>query len=415
MTLLQKMAAVLVRRFGLRDTSHPGGREDNHAGEAVNFDSVMALSTVWACVNLVAGTIAALPFDVQRRGVGGGIELIEGHALSRLLNESPNADQTAIDFWEFLCISLELWGNAYARKVMSGPRLVSLEPVRPNIVTTRRLGNGSIEYRWSEDGIQYVLGQDDVFHIRGFGGDALGGLSTLSHGRNTFGLAAAIDRAAGSTFRNGLHPTIAYKFEKFLTDPQREVVDRDMVEKYVGARNAGRPMRLEGGTTVEKLSINPEDAQMLESRSFSVEELCRMFGVPPFMVGHTVKSSNFGTSLEQQVLAFQKFALRRRMKKIEQAIRKQLLSAADRAAGVTISINQEALLRGDSAARAAFYTAMLGAGVFTINYVRGLEGLPPIEGGDVPRMQMQNVPITQARGIGDNGGPALDDDEEEAA
>lgn len=413
MNLLQKAWGMLVRPLSLRVEKLPGdGLSDSHAGERVSVDSVLGLSTAWACVNLLAGTQAALPIDVQRMVEGAPVG-IEDHPLARILRDSPNADQTPIDFWEFMCISIELWGNAYALIERTGDRIVSLEPIRPDLISVRRLNSGVLEYRWSEEGVSYVEPANRVFHIRGFGGDPLGGLSTMAHGRNTFGVAAAIDRAAGGMFRNGLHPTVAFKFDKFLTEDQRVAVDKDMAEKYIGARNAGRPLRLEGGASIEKLTINPDDAQMLESRAFSVEEICRIFGVPPFMIGHTVKSTSWGTGLEQQVLAFQKFTLRRRLKKIEQAIRKQLLSDADRASGITVSFNLEALLRGDSAARAAYYTAMLSAGVFTINYVRALEGLPPIKGGDVPRMQMQNVPITQTRGIGDNGGPALDDEDED--
>ncbi len=264
-----------------------------------------------------------------------------------------------------------------------------------------------------------MCGADEMFHVRGFGGNPLGGLSTLAHGRNTFGLAAAIDRTAGGYFRNGLLSSVALKFPGILTAEQRAIVDAQMIDKYLGALNAGKPFRLEGGADIEKIGIDPEDAQMLESRAFSVEEICRIFGVPPHMVGHTSKSTSWGAGLEQQVLGFQKFTLRRRLKKIEQAIRKQLLSAADRAAGLSVSFNLEALLRGDSAARASFYSTLLGAGVMTINEVRALEGLPPVAGGDVPRMQIQNVPITQARVPeelrGHNGGPPLDDDEDEAA
>ena len=397
MNILRKAFGILSRPFSLRDRAMPGGDGGgSHSGEYVSADSVLALSTAWACVNLLAGTIAALPIDLQR-SANGGVAVLPDHPLARVLRDSPNADQTAIDFWESMCISLELWGNAYALIERARDRVVSLDPVRPDLVTVRRLDSGTLEYRWSEGGESYVVGADRMFHVRGFGGDPLGGLSTLSHARNTFGLASAIDRAAGTTFRNGLHPTVAFKFDKFLSPQQRAIVDREMTDRYLGARDSGRRLRLGGGTAVEVLSIKPEDAQMLESRGFSVEEICRIFGVPPFMVGHTSTSTSWGTGLEQQVLAFQKFALRRRLKKIEQAIRKQLLTAADRATGVTVSFNLEALLRGDSAARAAFYGAMLSAGVMTINEVRALEGLPPVAGGDVPRIQMQNQPISGAR------------------
>ena len=158
-------------------------------------------------------------------------------------------------------------------------------------------------------------------------------------------------------------------------------------------------MVLEGGTKWQPLNINPDDAQMLESRAFSVEEVCRFFGVPPFMIGHTQKSTSWGSGLSEQTMGFQKFTLRRRLKRVEQAIKKQLLSPGDRASGVGVEFNLEGLLRGDSAQRASFYKEMTGIGAMTINEVRAKENLPPVAGGDVPRMQMQNVPITQAGAI----------------
>jgi HK97 family phage portal protein len=141
--------------------------------------------------------------------------------------------------------------------------------------------------------------------------------------------------------------------------------------------------------------MKPEDAQMLESRAFSVQEVCRFFGVPPFMIGHTEKVTSFGSGLTEQVLGFQKFTLRRRLKRIEQALEKQLLTAAERAAGMSIEFNLDGLLRGDATARATFYQQMTQIGAMTINEVRALENLPAVTGGEVPRMQMQNVPITE--------------------
>lgn len=383
------------------------GIHPTFSGENVTTASVLGLSAAWACVNLLAGSIGSLPLNVYRNNSKGERVLATDHPLYRLLHDSPNADQTALDFWEFESASVELRGNAYARIDRSGQRVVALTPVNPEAMNVRRLSSGDLEYRWTEEGTSYVTNQDGVLHIRGFGGSALGGLSTLTYARNSFGLAIAIDRAAGATFANGLRPSGALTFEKFLTEAQRSVVEQKLIEKFAGAMNVGRPFVLEGGSKWEQLTINPDDAQMLQSRGFGVEDVCRWFGVPPFMIGHTEKSTSWGTGLEQQVLAFVKFTLRRRLKRIEMAIGKQLLTPSDRANRVTVEFNLEGLLRGDSAARSAFYTKMLNAGVMTINEVRRLENLPPVEGGDVPRMQMQNVPITQA-GIGHNGGPPLE-------
>ncbi|MDX0141081.1 phage portal protein [Sinorhizobium meliloti] len=397
MSLLRKMA-TFFRRLSLRspDGWYPDGQRSD-AGESITDQNILAISAVWACVNLLAGTIASLPLMVYRTNSRGERTLARDHPLFRILHDSPNFDQTATDFWEFSSASIELWGNSYAAiERNGGGRIAALTPLRPDSVSVRRLENGNLEYRWTMDGENHVGSDRAILHIRGFGGDPLGGMSTLHFGRHAFGLARAIDRAAAGTFSNGMIAQTALTFERWLTDEQRNLAETKLSEKYVGAKNSGRPIILEGGTKIDVLSIKPEDAQMLESRGFSVEEVCRFFGVPPFMVGHTQKVTSFGSGLEQQVLGFQKFTLRRRLKRIEQALEKQLLTPAERAAGLTIEFNLEGLLRGDSTARAAFYQSALANGWMTINEVREKENLPRVEGGDVPRMQMQNVPITEA-------------------
>lgn len=387
-------SADTVVRLNLTD-SEPWGVQPAAAGVPVNETSVLALSAAWACVNLLAGTIASLPLVVYRTGPDGQREVARDHPLYRLLHDSPNYDQTAMDFWEGGVAALEIRGNMHARKEQSGGRLIALHPIfEPSV---RREANGTIRYRWTENGKSYDEPQENVLHVRGFGGSPLGGLSTLTYGRQVFGLSSAVNVAAATTFAHGVRPSL------ILTAPadrtlgeKRESVERALQEKHAGAMNAGRPMLLEGGLTPHQISFSPEDAQMLESRAFSVEEVCRLFGVPPHMIGHTEKSTSWGTGLEQQTLGFQKFTLRKRLKRIEQALMKQLLTPADRAAGITIEFNLEGLLRGDSKGRSEFYKDMTAMGAMTINEVRALENLPPVPGGDVPRMQAQNIPINMA-------------------
>jgi len=391
MNIIQRMIAPFRkdRPLSIRDPEHWRNRDnDSPTGESVTANSVLGLSAAWACVNLLAGTIASLPLMVYRTDAKGARTVAYDHPLYRVLHDSPNSLQTALDFWEFQCASIELWGNSYARKVKSGDKIIGLMPIMPDLPVVESIGNGRLEYRWTENGRYYVETNDTVLHIRGFGGNPLGGMSTLAFGSRAFGLAIAIDKAAGTTFKNGLRPSGVLTFEKFLTHEQRDVIETKLLEKYQGAMNAGRPFVLEGGTTWSQLGINPEDAQMLQSRGFSVEEVCRFFGVPPFMVGHTEKTTSWGTGLEQQTLGFQKFTLRRRLKRIEQACEKQLLTPQDRAAGLIIEFNLEGLLRGDSKGRSEFYKAALGdtqkPGWMVRNEVRQLENLPPIDGWDEP-------------------------------
>lgn len=390
-------------RGGLRSTENGNNFVTNQVTVADVADvlarkgqGALGLSATWACVNLLAGTISSLPLMVYRTR-DGVRDVARGHPLYYVLHDSPNYDQTAADFWEYLVAGIELHGNAYAtvEKRLDGS-VYSLTPLRPDAVRSRRLNSGAIEYSWTVNGERRTRSGSDVLHIRGPLGDALSGASTLSICRAAFDSALSADGSAATIFANGIRSTGMFMAEKQMTADQMKVATDLVHEKYVGAMNAGRPMLLNSDMKFQALSMDPVDVQMLESRGFSVEEIARIFGVPPHMIGHTANSTSWGTGLEQQTLGFVKFSLRRRLKRIEQALEKQLLTARDRADGVTIEFNLEGLLRGDSAGRSGFYQSALNNGWMTINEVRRLENLPPVPGGDEPRMQSQNVPITSA-------------------
>ena len=235
-----------------------------------------------------------------------------------------------------------------------------------------------------------------MLHIRGFGGNPLGGVSPLTACRVAFASAITTDRAASTIFGNGVRPSGVLSTDKPLTKDQRELLEQLLQEKFVGAVNAGRPMLLDNAVKWEQLSIKPADAEMLESRRFGVEEVCRIFEVDPHLVGQTAGNTTLGSSIDSQTLSVMKFKMRKRLKRIEGALAKQLLTVAEVKSGVSIKFNVEAFLRADSEGRSAYYQSALTNGWMTINEVRALEGLPPVPGGDVPRMQMQNVPITDA-------------------
>lgn len=354
----------------------------------------MGVATTWACVNLLAGTIASLPLMVYR-DVNGANVAAKDHPLYRLLHDRPNFDQTALDFWEFMQGSLELAGNAYAVIERTGGRVTSLRPVVPELMQVRRLANGQIGYTWTEDSRKYEKTERDVFHIRGFGGGPLGGISTLSVCRRVFASAMSVDQAASATFSNGVRPTGVLRTKDTLVGDQRKEAERVLTEKYAGAINAGVPMILDRDMQWQQLTINPEDAQMLESRGFSVEEICRVFGVPPHMVGHTAGNTQLGSSITEQTRGFEKFTLRRRVKRIEQAAMQQLLTPADVAGGISIEFGMEGLLRGSSEERAAFYESGLKNKWKTINEVRALENDPPVPWGDRPWGQQQDIQLQE--------------------
>jgi HK97 family phage portal protein len=403
---LQQFAGTASRQDGTNFRTNTVTLADYQDNYSAGESAVLGLAAAWACVNLLAGTIASLPLMVYRT-TNGRRDVAADHPLYRVLHDSPNADQTSLDYWEFIAACLELKGNGYSEveKRNDGSVIALDVPIAPDFVQVRRSGNGSLEYLVRKDGRQRTVPQDRMLHIRGFGGSPMGGLSTLAFGRCSFASALAVERAAADTFRQGARAVGAFISDKDLKAEQAQQARDAVTEKYLEAVRDGRPLILNNGFTWHSLSINPDDAQMLESRGFSTEEICRFFGVPPIMIGHGEKTSSWGTGIQEVTLGFIKYTLRRRLKRIESALEKQLLTPRDRVDGITIEFNLEGLLRGDSKGRADFYRTMTQIGAMTINEVRGLENLPPVEGGDVPRMQMQNVPITDA-GNGLAGDPS---------
>jgi len=391
---------IQVWRGGLASTENADNFRTNQVTVADFNDTgaargagIVGISATWACVTLLAGTIASLPLVVYRDRGGGVREVARDHPLFSVLHDSAAFDWTAYDFWEFAVAGLELQGNCFARVVRDATgRVESLIPLSPHKVRVAREG-GRLIYRWSDGQRSYERGARDVLHVRGPMGDELGGVSTLATCAHSFGIAASANEAASGVFRRGIHSPGTLMSERDLNAEQMSALEQRLHEKYAGAMNAGRPLILNAGLKWQALGINPDDAQMLESRQFSVEEICRIFGIPPHMVGHTANSTSWGTGLEQQTLGFVKFSLRRRLKRIEQALSQQLLTIVDRRDGISIEFNLEGLLRGDSESRAKFYESGLRNGWRTVNEVRALENLPPVPGGDVPRVQMQNVPL----------------------
>lgn len=363
------------------------------AGKAVTPDSALSLSTAWSCVRLLSETIGTLPLGVFERK---GEDKVPARDLPlyELLHDSPNADQTAAEYWEGQVACLGLWGNGYSEKGYSGSRLVSLTPLRPDLMRVARDRNGRRMYRYSDPKGLRELDEDRVFHLRGFGVGGDVGLSPISYARQTMGTALAADEVAAKFFGSGLQLSgFIDSGQPKLTPQQREDIAK-LFERFMGSTNAAKLMVLEAGMKFLPLGMNPEDAQLLATRAFHVEEICRWFRVPPFMVGHTEKSTSWGTGLEQQMIGFLTFSLRPYLTRIEQAVKKQLIPAAERAK-LFVEFNLEGLLRADSAGRAAIYTTFAQNGIADRNEIRGRENWPRREGADVLTVQSNLLPLDQ--------------------
>lgn len=372
--------------------SSGGGGGSSYSGKSVNVQSALQLATVWACVRLISETIATLPLGVYERDARGRRKLVRDHWLYSLVHDQPNANMTAVEFWEAVVAQLCLWGNAYCLKTYAGTRIVSLDPLRPDRMTVKTDENGDLLYKYTTSKGILTYTEAEIFHLKGFGIDGLIGLSPIAYARNSLGAAMSADEASGKMFANGLRPSGALTVEQVLKPAQRTEVRESLVEQFAGTVNTGKVMVLEAGAKYQPLTMNPEDAQMLETRTFNVEEICRWYRVPPFMVGHSTGASNWGTGLEQQMIAFLTFALRPFLTRIEQGIRKSLLTPVDRRRVFT-EFNLEGLMRADSAGRAALYASAAQNGWMTRNEIRELENRPPVEGGDELTVQSNLVPL----------------------
>ncbi len=359
-------------------------------GSSVTVSQALKLSTVWACVRLISGTIATLPLGFFRRNADGSRDPATSHNLYEILHNQPNADQTAVVFWEVVVASLLLWGNAYIEILRSGKTVIALNFLLPSKMVVKPLVGGgySYGYRDGPGGKERPIAQDDLMHIPAFSTDGVFGLSPIAYGANVFSGAIETDKASAETFRDAMRSPGLVTMDMLLKPAQREEIRAHV--KSVS--DTGGVMVLEKGTGFQKLGFDPVSAELLSSRSWNVEEMCRWYDVDPAMVGHGGKDSNWGTGLEQKMLWLVTLTLRKWCVRIEQAVRKSLLTPVERMTYFA-EFALEGLLRGDSAARGAWYSLMAQNGGMTRNEIRRFENLAPMPGGDVLTVQSNLVPI----------------------
>lgn len=366
------------------------------AGVTVTPTKAMQLSAVWACVRLISETIATLPLGMYER-TPSGKRPASDHPLHFVIHDQPNPDSTASVFWEAMVASMLLRGAGRAEKLMVGNRLAGLRFLSPDRLTCDRGPDGRKVWRYvEEDGTERVLPQSRVWEVPGFTLDGKNGVSVIAYGASVFGGAIAAEEAASKTFGNGMLQTVYYKIGQWLKPEQRKEFKRNVL----GAVERGETPLLEGGTDVGTVGIKPADSQLLESRAFSVEEICRWFRVDPALVGHGQRDSNWGTGLEQKMIWFLIFTLSPWLKRIEQAIQKDLQTPYDRLRFYP-KFTVEGLLRADSSGRANFYTAMVNNGILTRDEVRELEDRPPM-GGNAAVLTVQSA-MTTLDSLGDAG------------
>ncbi|HGJ5856248.1 phage portal protein [Arsenophonus nasoniae] len=360
------------------------------SGKVVTVDNAMQISTVWACVRLLSESISTLPLKIYQTQSDGTRRLALDHPVYPLLCKQPNSEMTPSRFMLMIVASLCLRGNAFVEKKYIGNKLVSLSPLLPQNMAVNREANGRLKYTYTDplSQGQYVIPLKAMMHIRGFGLDGVCGMIPVQMGRDVIGAAMSVEESAAKIFENGLQSSGFISAEGSLNDLQRERLKKYLKE-FMGSKNAGKVMVIEGGMKYNNVTMNPEAAQMLESRTFSIEEICRWFRVPPFMVGHVTKQSSWASSVEGMNMQFLTNTLRPLLVNIEQEISRCLLQDEN----YVVEFSVEGLLRADSAGRSAYYTTALQNGWMSRNDVRRLENLPPIEGGDIYTVQLNLTPL----------------------
>ena len=355
------------------------------SASGVRVDELRAMQTsaVYACVKILAETVASLPLHLYKKGKNGKNETAEQHPLFSCLYESPNEEMTSFEFRETMMTSLLLWGNAYARKIRKNGHVTELWYLKPNLMTVERDSQtGRIKYTYSDDikNQTFVYSPDQVFHVKGLSIDGVLGLSPIAQAREAVGLSLATEQYGAKFFGNGARPGGVLEHPGILKDPEK--LRESWNKVYQGTRNSHKVAVLEEGMKYHTIGIAPEDAQFLETRKYQVNEICRIFRVPPHLVGDLDRATF--SNIEHQSIEFVQHTVRPWLVRWEQSISRQLLDEKERLLYFA-KFNVDGLLRGDYKSRMEGYAVGRQNGWLSINDIRRLEdmSLVPVEqGGD---------------------------------
>lgn len=364
-------------------------------------DAALQISTVWSCIERRANTIASLPFFAYEQ-INGQKTLARMSRLYSLLHESPNARMTPFEFWRCMIMNHDLRGNAYAR-IERAPNgeAISLWPMAADQVENFVMPDGSLVYLYRINNDVVALAEENVLHLRGLGNGTTG-LQKLEFMQATVNESAAAQNSASKIFGNSGKPTGVLMTDNVLSQDQRLALQARFSEMQSGSDS--RLYVLEAAMKYQQLSISPEDQQLLETRRFSVEEICRWFDVPPILVHHA-NVTTWGTGIEQIVDGFHKLTIRPMLVSIEQSVRKRVMTSKQRAT-MSAEISFDALLRGNAKDRAELYSKNVQNGIMTRNECRQLENLPPMDGADQLTAQTNLAPLDMLGQITNGGGNA---------
>lgn len=373
----------------------------------IGADGALQIAAVWACIERRATTVASLPFFAYEQ-TNGQKQLARSSRLYSLLHESPNARMTPLEFWRGMMMNHDLRGNAYAR-IERDPRsgeALSLWPMPADQVQTHVLQDGTMVYEYRLQSDVAIIAADNVLHLKGLGNGTIG-LAKLEFMRATTDEAAKAQQSASRIFGNGGKPTGVLMVDHVLKEDQRKALRERFAEMTTG--NISRLYVLEANMKYQQLSLSPEDQQLLETRQFAVEEVCRWFDVPPVLVHHS-NVTTWGTGVEQIIDGFYKFTIRPMLVAIEQAVRKRVMTPQQRSR-MSVEFSLDALLRGNAKDRAELHAKNVQNGLMTRNEVRQLENLPPDPSPAANQLTAQSnlLPLDKlgmTQPIGGNDAPA---------
>lgn len=377
-----------LRRYAGLQYGGPAGMEEGDApAKPVTFDSAMQLSVVWACVKLLAETVASLPLGFYRKdGLNRVVE--PNHPLAILFAGKVNRYQNRIEFFETVILNLVLHGNAYILIERRGGLIVSLLPLMSSQMEVTLLRDGSVVYTYTQDTGVDVIAPERIWHIKGMGNGIIG-LSAMDYQRRSLGIAIGAEQATAKVYASGGKRSGVLMIDRLLTDVQRDQVRAN----FNGLVEEGqRLMVLEAGAKFEPVAMSPQDIELLSSRKFNVEDMARWYGVPSVMVNDTSGSTVWGSGISEIVRGFYKLTLRPILEKVELSMVVNLIPVAERAT-TEVEFDFEGLLRSDQKSRFDGYLTGIQGGITTPNECRAWEGLAPMEGGDKLYMQGATLPI----------------------
>lgn len=385
MNIIQR-AALKIANVSLADYTKAFLSGDPTPGESQNVDTETALkySAVFACCRVLAETFASVPFilykkDPQKKEREPTTDL----PIYDILHYQPNAEMSPFSCKEAWMMAMNLGGNTVSERLVNvAGELVGLYPYPWDMVTIDRdRETKQLIYKIGNGTQQKVLTRDQVFHVPGPSLDGVHGLSPISYAASAIRLGLTYEQFGVNFFKNGANPSGAFRKEGELSELAYQRLKKEIEEKYTGQQNAGRPMLLEDGLEWAPFTVNPTDAQLLESKYFQIEDICRIYRVPQHLVNKLDRSTN--NNIEHQSLEFVMYTMLPIFKRFEESINMQLLTPAQRMQGYYVEAKIDGLMRGDSAARSAFYASGRQWGWLSVNDIRKLENLPAVDGGDI--------------------------------